>query len=487
MAFYKILDDAVVMDDATFTGATSATVQAIFNQAVTTGLPLLVRPGVYPMADVSIAGPISVRGVPGKVTFQMTAGAVGILYLGAFTKAEFFGIVFDGNNVAFTNDGTLAPAQGLVNLRRDSGTLISKANFERCSFINSSRSGLGVNECRLLVEACEFAACAAKSIGVIASDEVTVANSRLENQDHAIHFSPGAATNVSVENNVIRRCRRNGIALEPAGSAKINRNITIRGNKISKLVAGDTWAVARTDLASTGAEGNGILAYLCENVVIDGNSVSDCEFSAIRANVTSQFTVTGNICRGSGETALYVETVGISVGEFGGTVTGNSVYGGGAGISVVNFDFQGRFATITGNIVRDIAPRTITYSGGSYGTGGAGIFVEADAAVSGNTIQNAYLGLALGTNSFTSDLNASGNVIRQTTLGIGVSGSTPKEVLISGNLIAGYSSGAIKTFTYTGTGTPPLTITGAELCPVNRGSAASGNINMIGNVRRATL
>jgi uncharacterized secreted repeat protein (TIGR03808 family) len=154
--------------------------------------------------------------------------------------------------------------------------------------------------------------------------------------------------------------------------------------------------------------------------------VSDCEFSAIRTNVASQITITGNVCRGSGETALYVETVGISVGEFGATVTGNVVYGGGAGISVVNFDFNGRFSTIAGNIVRDISPRTITYSGGSYGTGGAGIYTEADAAVTGNTIQNTYIGIALGTNSYTSDLNATGNVIRQTTLGVGVSSSTPK-------------------------------------------------------------
>ncbi len=311
--------------------------------------------------------------------------------------------------------------------------------------------------------------------------------SRFEDQDHALHFSPGASTNVSVENNVVRRCRRNGIAFEPSGSVKINKNLSIVNNKVEKLNSGDTWAVSRTNAATTGAEGNGILVYLCENVVIEGNDVSDCEFSAIRSNVTSQITVTGNICRGSGETALYIETVGISVGEFGATVTGNVIYGGGAGISVVNFDFDGRFSTIADNIVRDITARTIAYSSGSYGTSGAGIYTEADTAVTGNSIQNTHFGLVLGTNTYTSDLNAAGNVIRQTTLGVGVASSAPKDVLISSNLIAGYSSGAIKTITYTGSGTPPYSIVGAELCPANLGSANSGNVHMIGNVRRATL
>ncbi|WP_186400565.1 TIGR03808 family TAT-translocated repetitive protein [Stappia sp. P2PMeth1] len=487
MAYYRILDDAIVMDDNTFSGATSASLQAIFNQAVSNGLPLVARPGVYNAANISVTGPISVRGVPGKVTFRMTAGASGILYLGAFEKAEFYGIIFDGDGQSFTNDTLLQPSQGLVNMRKDSGSLISKADFNTCTFINSTQCGIGVNECRLLVTDCEFANCALKSIGVIATDGANVRDSRFEDQDYALHFSPGASTNVSVENNVVRRCRRNGIAFEPSGSVKINKNISVVNNKVEKLISDDTWAVSRTNPASTGAEGNGILTYLCENVVIEGNDVSDCEFSAIRSNVTSQITVTGNICRGSGETALYVETVGISVGEFGATVTSNVVYGGGAGISVVNFDFNGRFSTISNNVVRDITVRTITYSGGSYGTSGSGIYVEADTAVIGNSIQNTHFGLVLGTNTYTSDLNATGNVIRQTTLGIGVASSTPKDVLISSNLIAGFSSGAIKSVTYTGSGTPPYSIVGAELCPANLGSSNVGNVHIIGNVRRASL
>jgi uncharacterized secreted repeat protein (TIGR03808 family) len=335
------------------------------------------------------------------------------------------------------------------------------------------------------VRDCVFSACQKKSIGVVSVDELTVSGSRFEDQDYAIHCSPGAALNVNIDGNVIKRCRRNGIAFEPSGTAKINQNISVQGNKITKLLAADTWAVSRTDFASTGGEGNGILLYLSNNAVISGNDVSDCQFSAIRTNVSSQLTISNNVCRGSGETALYVETVSISVGELGAIIDGNLVYGGGAGISVVNFNTQGKFSTVCGNIVRDIATRDITHSGGTYKTAGTGIYVEADSAVTGNTIQNCYFGLALGTGTFTSDLIATGNVIRQTTLGIGVSGTSTKEILISGNLIAGYSSGAIKTFTYSET--VPLIISGADLAPANLASLVSGKINMIGNVKRAVL
>jgi uncharacterized secreted repeat protein (TIGR03808 family) len=494
MPFYKILDDAITVDDTTFTGATSATMQVIFNQAVSSGLPLQVRPGNYDFGNTQITGPIVVQGIPGTVNFRMTAGSEYILFMGAFTSAHFFGIDFDGQNAAFTANGTLI-IQGLVNLQKASGTLISKASFERCTFRNSTLSGLSVNEVRTSVRNCIFSACQKKSIGVVSVDELTVSGSRFEDQDYAIHCSPGAVSNVDIDGNIIKRCRRNGIAFEPTGNVKINQNISVRNNKISKLLVADAWAVSRTDLASTGGEGNGILLLLSNNATVSGNDVSDCQFSAIRTNVSSQLTISSNLCRGSGETALYVEAalkfnnVDVPVGEYGAIVDGNLVYGGGAGISVVNFDQQGKFSTICGNVVRDISTRDITYTGvpGTYKTAGTGIYVEADATVSGNTVQNCYFGLALGTGTFTSDLAATGNIIRQTTLGIGVSGSSTKEILISGNLIAGYAvaGGAIKTFTFSQT--TPLVISGAELAPANLASAVSGKINMIGNVKRQAI
>ncbi len=137
MPFYKTLDDAMVVDDTTFTGATSATMQVIFDLAVSTGLPVRVRPGIYDVGNTTILGPITVRATPGTVTFRLAAASSYILYLSAFTFAQFDGIVFDGQNLAMVIDPFFG-TQGLVNLRRDSGTLISKASFQRCTFKNST-------------------------------------------------------------------------------------------------------------------------------------------------------------------------------------------------------------------------------------------------------------------------------------------------------------------------------------------------------------
>jgi hypothetical protein len=113
-----------------------------------------------------------------------------------------------------------------------------------------------------------------------------------------------------------------------------------------------------------------------------------------------------------------------------------------------------------------------------------GIFVEADCAVSGNSVEDCAIGIGAGTNQFTSDVNISGNLIRKSGLGIGVSSQTPKEILVANNFIAGFSTGAIRKITYNGA---PFLIDTVELAPANRGSAASGLINMIGNITRAVI
>jgi hypothetical protein len=151
----------------------------------------------------------------------------------------------------------------------------------------------------------------------------------------------------------------------------------------------------------------------------------------------------------------------------------------------VNFDQGGRLAAVSGNMIKGVAVKTITYGAGqSYASGGTGIFVEADCAISGNTIEDCYVGIGAGTNGFTSDINISGNLVRKSTLAIGVSAFTPKEILVANNFIAGFTTGAIRKITFNST---PFLIDTVELAPANRGSAASGLINMIGNITRAAL
>lgn len=494
MPFYKILDNAIVVDDASFAGATSATMNTIIGQAVTTGLQVDFRPGNYDFGNLVINGPVRFRGSPGNTVFRMTAGSEYLLYLGAFTRACFSGITFDGMNNAFAPSPGL-PVQALVNAQKASSTIASSIVFEQCRFIDSTRSGLSLNEVDATIDDCSFTNCAGRGIGAVSTSRLVVRDSHFEALDQAVHCSPGAASGVTIESNAIFDCRRNGIALEPIGAnAKVGKNIRISGNQIAKKNA--MWAVSQVDSGNTGWEGNGIIVLLAENVIVEGNEINDCRFSGIRLNVCSQASVADNVVRGSGETAIYVEAIHsdtngqpINVGEFGATLSGNVVYGGGAGISAVNFNNGGTFATISGNILRDVSEKAIAYgSGQQYWTTGAGIYVEGDCAVTGNSIRNCRLGIALGSNSDTRDLAATGNVIRQSTAAIAVSdaaraGTISKQVLLAGNLVAGYSA-AIQAFIYDGI-TGKANLTGADFSPANRGSAVVGQVHMIGNVKRA--
>src|SRR5262249_7662614 len=76
---------------------------------------------------------------------------------------------------------------------------------------------------------------------------------------------------------------------------------------------------------------------------------------------------------------------------------------------------------------------------------GIGIAVEADAAVSGNVIENACdTGIKLGHGQFLRDVTATGNVVRN--VGYGITASVTigaGEAVIAGNMVAEASRGAI--------------------------------------------
>ncbi|TIR78362.1 MAG: TIGR03808 family TAT-translocated repetitive protein, partial [Mesorhizobium sp.] len=80
-------------------------------------------------------------------------------------------------------------------------------------------------------------------------------------------------------------------------------------------------------------------AFRAGNVIISANVVSDCAFSAIRANSSSNLQITGNTCSRSGETGIYSEF------SFEGAILSNNLVDGAAnGISIVNFNEGGRMA-----------------------------------------------------------------------------------------------------------------------------------------------
>jgi putative cofactor-binding repeat protein len=107
------------------------------------------------------------------------------------------------------------------------------------------------------------------------------------------------------------------------------------------------------------------------------------------------------------------------------------------GIAVINVARSGRAAVVQGNLVRNLFFRKIAHSHGN------GIFIEADAMVSGNVVENAP-GFGILVGSDLRDVSVTDNLIRNAHIGIGIAAETAGAALITGNLISGAKDGAIR-------------------------------------------
>src|SRR5690606_37354479 len=160
--------------------------------------------------------------------------------------------------------------------------------------------------------------------------------------------------------------------------------------------------------------GNGINVFRAAGVVISGNRIADCAFSAIRSNTGSNVLIDGNSCLRSGEVGIYSEFA-----FQGAVISSNLVDGATTGISIANFLEGGRLAVCSGNLIRNLSavgPYPPQISGF-----GIGIAAEADTTVTGNVIEGApRFGLLLGWGPYLRDVIAMQNVIRDSGTGIGV-------------------------------------------------------------------
>jgi uncharacterized secreted repeat protein (TIGR03808 family) len=227
---------------------------------------------------------------------------------------------------------------------------------------------------------------------------------------------------LTIEGNRIARCGDNGIQF--FRSAKGDDGSIIRANRISDI---------RADSGGSGQYGNGVVIFRCGGVIVEGNVIRRCAYSAVRNNGGDNVTISNNNCAELGETALYSEFA-----FQGATFTGNVVDGALKGISIANFrDQDGRLATVSGNVVRNI--KRVRHPVDGVMVGGVGIAVEGDVAITGNIIENAVeVGLALGWGPSLRDVTATGNIIRNAETGIMVSLAPGAEgALIANNLISG--------------------------------------------------
>lgn len=369
----------------------SRRLQEALVEAAKRDAPLLLPPGRYRINNVVIPEGMRLIGVPGAT--QLVAAQPGPLLVARRTRrAAISGITLDGLSLR------AADRTGLLQTE-DVGELI----VDGCDVRNAGGNGLTLVRTGGRIEGSRLAG--ARDHGLFSLD----------------------SRGLMIERNIVEDIGNNGIALWRSTSGDDNSRIS--GNRISRI---------RSDAGGDGPNGNGVVLFRAGGVIVESNAFRDCAFTFIRNNSGASVQMLGNNGRRCGEVAYYSEFA------FEGAIMSNNLAEECAqGFNITNLDHGGRLAVCSGNIIRrarkGLAPN------GKQLIGGSGIHVEAEAAVTGNVIEEASdLGISLGWSWGMRNLVATGNMIRDCAVGIGIS-LVPKErnVVVANNVISGARNGAV--------------------------------------------
>jgi uncharacterized secreted repeat protein (TIGR03808 family) len=370
----------------------SGPLQNAIDQAAGARVPLVLGPGVYRAGDLKLPSGAQIVGVRGATRLLLTHGPSLI----SATRADnigLLGLTLDGGNLP------LPDGRGVVVFAGGQGVRITD-----CEIAASTRHGIVLEQ----VEG--------EVIGTLIRD---VSRTALFSRD---------ARSLMIARNTIRAVGNNGIQIwrNQAG----DDGTLVTDNRIEGVLA---------RAGGSGQNGNGINVFRAANVVVQGNRIRGCAFSAVRGNTASNLQVTGNNATGSGEVAIYAE-----FGFEGAVIANNAVDGAALGVVVTNFNEGGRLAVVQGNVIRNLGNRRPEGTDPNDGAG-IGIGVEADSSVTGNVIENApTAGISVGYGKHMRDVTVTGNVVRQVGVGIAVSVAPGAgAAVIADNLIAAAERGAI--------------------------------------------
>lgn len=300
-------------------------------------------------------------------------------------------------------------------VQRGSGALLSGTDIQNITLRGLSLEGSGRN----LGQSVEGL------IDIRGAQNVTLENITTSNAGHdAIYLERASGM---VQNCAIEKANRFGIFAMESGGLSIQRNhvtdcgdggiIVHRWNKAKDgtLISGNMINKIGATRGGTGQWGNGINIYKADDVEVIGNKISDCAFTAIRANTTANTNMRNNICERSGETAIYAEFAYSNA-----IIENNLIDGAANGISAVNMNTGGRGSIIRGNRLRNItAPGPYKPEPPYFGHG---ISVEADSLVTNNEIDTtAGFGINVGWGPYLDNVDIISNTIRNAEIGIGVS------------------------------------------------------------------
>ncbi|MFO1172988.1 MAG: TIGR03808 family TAT-translocated repetitive protein [Hyphomicrobiaceae bacterium] len=396
--------------------ASKADQSQAFQQAIDTaaeaGTALLIPPGRYLVANLSLHSGTVLIGVEGLSWLDFAGGASFL----AGDKAHGLildGLVLDGSWRAVGGGG----ADALLSIT--GSELIA---LRRLTIRGGHGNGIALRGCAgqvtdSLIEDCGAAA-------ILALD----------------------STGLEIAHNRISKIGNNGIQVWRSETGE--DGTTVLGNRIAGVEARG---------GGTGENGNGVSLFRAGSVLVSGNRITDCAFSAVRANASSNAQMIGNSCERIGEVALYAEFAFEGV-----VISSNLVDGAAQGVSVTNFNEGGRLAVVSSNLVRNLVRREE-----SEDKRGVGISVEADASITGNVVESApTAGILVGWGAFKRDVAVIGNLVRKAKVGIGIS-SDPEGglVFVSQNMIAVSADGAIRAMDGLAPLGPDLTRASAEAYP----------------------
>jgi uncharacterized secreted repeat protein (TIGR03808 family) len=385
--------------------------QRAIDEAARAQAPLALPPGVYRTGMLRLPGGAQLIGVRGATRLVFSGGASMLSGEGA-SSLGLTNITLDGGGIP------LPTRRGLVHCLGGRDIRITD-----CEIIGSGGNGVWFENVS----------------GDIRGN--TIARSAMT---AIVSFD---AQGLSVSRNTILGTNDNGI--EILRTAIGDDGTQVLDNRIEDIKAGP---------GGSGQYGNAINAFRAGNVIVRGNRIRNCDYSAVRGNSASNIQITGNSVSDVREVALYSE-----FSFEGAVIANNTVEGAAVGVSVCNFNEGGRLAVVQGNIIRNLLPKR------PIGTApdddaGIGIYVEADTSVSGNVIENApSFGIVAGWGKYLRDVAITGNVIRNAFVGVGVSVATGAgTAMVANNMISETPRGAVVGLDHARPITPDLSADGAQ-------------------------
>jgi uncharacterized secreted repeat protein (TIGR03808 family) len=385
--------------------------QRAIDDAARAQIPLALPPGVYRTGMLRLQTGTQLIGVRGATKLVFNGGASMLQGEGA-SSAGLTNITLDGSGIP------LPARRGLVHCLGGRDIRIAD-----CEIIGSGGNGIWLENVS----------------GDISGNIITSTASTA-----IVSFD---AQGLMVSRNTIAGTNDNGI--EILRTTIGDDGTQVLDNRIEDIKAGP---------GGSGQYGNAINAFRAGNVIVRGNRIRNCDYSAVRGNSASNIQITGNSVSDVREVALYSE-----FSFEGAVIANNTVDGAALGVSVCNFNEGGRIAVVQGNIIRNLLPKR------PIGTApdddaGIGIYVEADTSVTGNVIENApSFGIVAGWGKYLRDVAISGNVIRNAFVGVGVS-VVPGAgtALVNNNMISETPRGAVVGLDHARAITPDLSTEGAQ-------------------------